>query len=70
MPAVLEATGGRGADAVLELVGHESALVTALDLVRPYGVVSVGGMHGRPVTIDGALLYNKKWVFLYQCPWA
>jgi hypothetical protein len=24
-------------------------------------------MHGRPVTIDGALLYNKKCVYLNQC---
>ena len=58
--AVLQATEGRGADAVLELVGHESALLTALELIRPYGVISVGGVHARPVNIPGDLLYNKK----------
>ena len=62
LPALRSATDGRGADAVLELVGHESALLTAVELARPYGVISVGGVHSQPVTLSGATLYNKKWV--------
>lgn len=60
--ALNEATDGRGADAVLELVGHEGALLTAMELARPYGVISVGGVHHAPVTLSGATLYNKKYV--------
>ena len=60
IPAVLEASEGRGADAVLEVVGHISALETALQIVRPYGVISVGGVHTGPVTLPGLGLYGKK----------
>lgn len=57
--AVLAATNGRGADAVLEVVGHESAVLDALSLVRPYGAVSSVGVHTRNITIDGNILYDK-----------
>jgi len=43
--AIREATSGRGADAVLELVGSEQASRLAFDLVRPGGVVSAAGVH-------------------------
>ena len=59
-------TEGRGADAVLELVGHEGALITAIELARPYGVISVGGVHHAPVTLNGATLYNKKSVHSFS----
>ena len=62
MAAVLKATDGRGADAVLEVVGHESALHTAMEVARPYGVISSCGVHTRPLTLPGAMLYNKKYV--------
>ena len=39
------ATGGRGADSVLEAVGHPSATRLALDLVRPGGTVAACGVH-------------------------
>jgi threonine dehydrogenase-like Zn-dependent dehydrogenase len=42
--AVYEATGGRGADAVIEAVGAAETVQTALDLVRIGGVVSVVGV--------------------------
>jgi threonine dehydrogenase-like Zn-dependent dehydrogenase len=58
--AVLKATDGRGADAALELVGNESALKTAMDLVRPFGAVSSVGMHIKPMTFVGEYLYDKK----------
>jgi threonine dehydrogenase-like Zn-dependent dehydrogenase len=63
-PAVLAATEGRGADAVLEVVGHESALKQAIALVRPYGAVSVVGVHAVDVKLSGDMLYNKKCVIL------
>lgn len=58
--AVLEATEGRGADAVLEVVGHNSALETAVDLARPFGVISSCGLHTHDVKIPGLALYGKK----------
>jgi 2-desacetyl-2-hydroxyethyl bacteriochlorophyllide A dehydrogenase len=36
---------GRGADAVLEAVGHPSALDLAIHVVRPGGTVSIAGYH-------------------------
>jgi threonine dehydrogenase-like Zn-dependent dehydrogenase len=40
-----EATDGRGADAVLEVVGSPEATRLAFDLVRPGGIVSAVGVH-------------------------
>jgi threonine dehydrogenase-like Zn-dependent dehydrogenase len=62
--ALLEATGGRGADAVLEVVGVEGAVRTGMELVRPYGVLSSVGVHGAERKLDGDLLYGKKYVLL------
>jgi threonine dehydrogenase-like Zn-dependent dehydrogenase len=42
---VKEATDGRGADAVLEVVGSPEATRLAFDLVRPGGIVSAVGVH-------------------------
>ena len=39
------ATGGRGADCVLEVVGSPAALRLAFDLVRPGGTLSSVGCH-------------------------
>ena len=43
--AVLEATGGRGADAVIDAVARDSTLDAALGCVRAGGTVSVIGVH-------------------------
>ncbi len=43
--AVLEATGGRGADAVIDAVAHDVTLDDALACVRAGGTVSVIGVH-------------------------
>jgi len=43
--AVRARTGGRGADAVLEVVGSPEATRLAVDLVRPGGVVASVGVH-------------------------
>ncbi|ODN74064.1 hypothetical protein L202_07533 [Cryptococcus amylolentus CBS 6039] len=57
--SVFSATEGRGADAVLEIVGNQSAIDTALSVVRPYGAVSSVGVHAKELKIDGGLLYDK-----------
>lgn len=59
-PAIMAVTEGRGADAVLEVVGNQGALDTALSIVRPYGAVSSVGVHSGELKIDGGLLYDKK----------
>lgn len=43
--AVLEATSGRGADALLECVGSPEATRLAVDLVRPGGAIGAVGVH-------------------------
>ena len=46
--AIEDATEGRGADGVMELVGLPSAQKAAYDLVRPGGTLSVIGCHCTP----------------------
>jgi threonine dehydrogenase-like Zn-dependent dehydrogenase len=46
---VKEVTEGRGADAVIEVVGLSPALRTAFDLLRPFGVISSIGVHNAEV---------------------
>lgn len=58
--AILKATDGRGADVALEVVGHASAMATAIDLIRPFGVVSSVGVHSEPISTNGYLLFAKK----------
>ncbi|MEI2653929.1 MAG: zinc-binding dehydrogenase [Microthrixaceae bacterium] len=43
--AVMEATGGRGADAVIDAVALDATLDDALTCVSPAGTVSVIGVH-------------------------
>jgi threonine dehydrogenase-like Zn-dependent dehydrogenase len=45
---VMDATKGRGVDAVMEAVGSPDAQRTAIGLVRPGGTVSVVGVHTAP----------------------
>lgn len=52
---VREATGGRGADAVLELVGAPPALRMAFALARPGAAVASNGCHTDP---DAALPFS------------
>ncbi|KAI6711344.1 hypothetical protein JHW43_006116 [Diplocarpon mali] len=42
---VKELTDGRGADAVIEGIGHADAFRTAFDLLRPWGNISRFGVH-------------------------
>ncbi|KAL2201197.1 dehydrogenase-like protein [Corynascus similis CBS 632.67] len=56
---VREATEGRGADAVIEVVGLSPALRTAFDLVRPFGVISSIGVHNAEIPWSGDEAYGK-----------
>lgn len=46
---ILEATEGRGADVVLEVVGNSPALKIAYDIIRPWGIISSVGVHNAEV---------------------
>jgi threonine dehydrogenase-like Zn-dependent dehydrogenase len=46
---VKELTEGRGADAVIEVVGLSPALRTGFDLLRPWGTISSVGVHNGEV---------------------
>jgi threonine dehydrogenase-like Zn-dependent dehydrogenase len=65
-----QATDGRGADAVMEVVGSEAALRLALDLVRPGGVLSVVGVHNEPqFSFSPTEAYDKNLTYrVGRCP--
>lgn len=48
---VSELTAGRGADAVIEVVGLSPALRTGFDLLRPWGTISSVGVHNAEVGV-------------------
>jgi threonine dehydrogenase-like Zn-dependent dehydrogenase len=53
-------TSGRGANAVLEVVGNNYALELAYHLVQPFGVISSVGVHqAPPLPFTGRAVYNK-----------
>ncbi|KAL3603013.1 hypothetical protein FPOAC2_07330 [Fusarium poae] len=56
---IKSATGGRGADIVVEVVGLSPALRTAFDLVRPFGAISSIGVHNGEIPWSGNDAYNK-----------
>lgn len=58
--AVLDLTDWRGADVVVDAVGHESALVSAISLVRAGGSLSIPGVYTEEsMTLPFAELYLK-----------
>ncbi len=58
--AVLDLTDWRGADVVIDAVGHESALVSAISLVRAGGILSIPGVYTEDaITIPFGELYLK-----------
>lgn len=67
---VREATDGRGADAVLEVVGSAAASQMAYKLVRPGGVISVVGVHTEPTfAFSPEAAYNKNLTYkIGRCP--
>ena len=50
--AVREATGGAGADVVLEMSGHPKAIPQAFDMLRMGGRISLLGLPAEPVTLN------------------
>ncbi|KAK9419214.1 putative Alcohol dehydrogenase GroES-like domain-containing protein [Seiridium unicorne] len=56
---IREVTNGRGADVVVEVVGLSPALKTAFDILRPFGFLSVIGVHNSEIPFDGNDAYNK-----------
>lgn len=56
---ILDATNGRGADAVIEVVGNTAALRSAFDLLRPCGVLSSIGFHQADLPFTGLECYAK-----------
>jgi 2-desacetyl-2-hydroxyethyl bacteriochlorophyllide A dehydrogenase len=67
---ILDATDGRGADAVLEAVGSASAVQLAFDLVRPGGIVaSVGVCNDPDFPFSPVEAYNKNLTYKSgRCP--
>ncbi|KAJ4481937.1 chaperonin 10-like protein [Lentinula aciculospora] len=63
-------TGGVGCTGVLEVVGNNSALTSAYELVRPFGVITSVGVHApKNVPFTGEDLYNKNISFDFgRCP--
>ncbi|KAH6661137.1 alcohol dehydrogenase GroES-like domain-containing protein [Truncatella angustata] len=56
---IKEVTDGRGADAVVEVVGLSPALRTAFDVLRPFGFISSIGVHNAEIPWDGNEAYGK-----------
>jgi len=69
MKRVKEVTEGRGADAVIEVVGLSPALKTAFDLIRPWGVISSIGVHNGDIPWTGNQAYGKNLrIQMGRCP--
>ena len=49
---ILDATGGVGADAVLEMAGHPDAIRLAFDVVRRGGRISLLGLTSKPISLN------------------
>lgn len=70
LDVIREETEGRGADAVMEVVGNPSAGRLAVDLVRPCGIISAVGFHTEDVMAFSPLeAYDKNITFKAgRCP--
>jgi threonine dehydrogenase-like Zn-dependent dehydrogenase len=67
---VREATDGRGADVVLEVVGTPEATRLAVDLVRPGGTISAAGVHTeKQFALSPGEAYDKNLTYRAgRCP--
>ena len=67
---ILDATNGRGADAVMEVVGSPEALRLAIDLLRPGGTISSVGVHtAKNFSFSPGEAYDKNLVYkIGRCP--
>ncbi len=61
LAAIADATGGLGADAVIEAAGSAGALTAALTYVRGRGTVSVVGAHFEPdYPLNNGLMFERE----------
>lgn len=66
---VKELTDGRGADIVIEVVGHTSALDMAFKVLRPWGTISSVGVHNGEIPWTGNQAYGKNLTIqMGRCP--
>jgi len=63
-------TYGRGADAVMEVVGSDSSLKQAIDLIRPGGTISSVGVHtANNFSFSPGEAYDKNLIYKSgRCP--
>lgn len=67
---IMNAANGRGADAVMEVVGSSEALRLAIDLLRPGGTISSVGVHtAKHFSFSPGEAYDKNLVYrVGRCP--
>ncbi|KAF4970044.1 hypothetical protein FSARC_2861 [Fusarium sarcochroum] len=66
---VKELSDGRGADVVIEVVGHSSALDMGFKLLRPWGIISSVGVHNGEIPWTGNQAYGKNLcIKMGRCP--
>lgn len=66
---VKELTNGRGADTVIEVVGHSDALALGFELLRPWGNISSCGVHNGEIPWTGNQAYGKNLkIQMGRCP--
>lgn len=66
---IKEVTDGRGADAVIEVVGLSPALKLGFDILRPWGVISSIGVHNGEIPWTGNQAYGKNLrIQMGRCP--
>ncbi|KAJ5613385.1 hypothetical protein N7510_006579 [Penicillium lagena] len=62
-------TDGRGADVVIEVVGHSSALRMGFEMLRPWGLISSVGVHNGEIPWTGNEAYGKNLrIQMGRCP--
>jgi len=68
--SILNITNGRGADAVMEVVGSADALRLAIDLLRPGGTISSVGVHtAQNFSFSPGEAYDKNLIYkIGRCP--
>jgi len=67
---ILDATNGRGADAVMEAVGSSGALRLAIEILRPGGTISSVGVHtATNFSFSPGEAYDKNLIYkVGRCP--
>jgi len=56
---VKAASGNRGVDVAIEVVGHTDAFMLAFDMIRPWGQISSVGIHTEHISLNCLLCYGK-----------